>query len=134
MKTKLLAPVALALLFLLTAFAPLGFKFVEINTAAIAADTNFAGYIWSEPTGEEADLFYSIDQGTSVNTVSLEIEVSADGTNWYNHALSPTLLTDNAADASGYIHDIPVHGHQFRIVANVTTTDTVTPVLRMTIR
>lgn len=130
--SKPLIVIALAALVILAAFVPLSARPVGINTAPIAADTNFTGVEW--PGGAaEADLFYSIDQ-TTVNTTSLELEVSADGTTWYNDPISPTLLADNAADASGVIHDIPVHGWQFRLVANTANTNTITPVLTVVIR
>lgn len=124
--------IALGLLFLLTAFGPLYARAVIINSASIAADTNFTGVEW--PGGAaDADLFYQIDQGT-VNTTSLELEVSADGVTWYDDPISPTLLSANAADASGLILRVPLHGWQFRIVANTTNTNTITPVLTIVIR
>lgn len=137
----LLIAVALGVLFLLAAFAypsghseasPLNARVAVVNTGSIAADTNFAGVEW--PGGAiGADLFYQIDQGT-VNTISLELEVSADGVVWFDHTVSPTLLADNAADASGYVADIPIHGWQFRVVANTTNANTITPVLTVVIR
>lgn len=129
---KLTIVLILAGAMLLLAFIPLNARSVSVNTAAIAADTNFTGVEW--PGGStEADLFYSIDQG-DVNTTSLELEVSADGTTWFDDPVSPTLLSANAADASGLIHDIPSHGWQFRIVANTANTNTITPVLTVVIR
>jgi len=104
---------------------------VTVNSAAVAADTNSSGHIWGRYTG--ADLFYAIDQ-TDANTLSLELEVSADGSTWFNSTISPTLLTDNAADASGYVGDLPIHGWQWRIVVNVTNTNTVTPALSVILR
>lgn len=129
---RLFITVALAALLILVAFAPLSARPVVINSGSIAADTNFSGVEW--PGGAvEADLFYSIDQGT-VNTTSLELEVSADGVVWFDHTFSPTLLSANAADASGYVTDIPIHGWQFRLVANTTNTNTITPALTVVIR
>lgn len=131
---KLFTAIALGALFLLTAFGPLYARVVTINSASIAADTNFTGVEW--PGGAaEADLFYQIDHNdTATNTTSLELEVSADGVTWYDDPVSPTLLTANAADASGIVADIPLHGWQFRIVANATNTNTITPVLSVVIR
>lgn len=140
-----LVALALAGLLLLAAFTypasvpletpagvPLSARPVGINTGVITADTNFTGVEW--PGGAaEADLFYSIDQGT-VNTTSLELEVSADGTTWYDDPVSPTLLSANVADASGIIYNIPVHGWQFRLVANTSNTNTITPLLTVVIR
>jgi len=105
---------------------------VTVNSASVAADTNSSGHIWGRYTG--ADLFYAIDQDTATNTLSLELEVSADGSTWFNSTISPTLLSANSADASGYVGDLPVHGWQWRIVVNVTNTNTVTPVLSVILR
>lgn len=129
---KLLTVIALSATLILAAFAPLSARPVGINSASIAADTNFAGVEWSGGAAE-ADLFYQIDQGT-VNTTSLELEVSADGIVWFDDPVSPTLVLANAADASGIINDIPVHGWQFRLVANTANTNTITPVLTVVIR
>jgi hypothetical protein len=112
--------------------APLGARVTTINTASIAADTNFSNNVWTYPN-TYADLFYRIDQ-TSVNTLSLELEVSPDAVNWYDATISATLLSGNAADANGYIYNIPIAGYQYRIVANVTNTNTVTPVLKIVLR
>lgn len=131
--SKLFLAMTLALVLLsLLALVPLNARPVTVNSAAIAADANFGAVEW--PGGAtEADLFYRIDQGT-VNTTSLELEISPDGTNWYDDPISPTLLTDNAADANGIIQDIPIHGWQFRLVANTTNTNTITPALIVVIR
>jgi hypothetical protein len=106
-------------------------KTITVNSSSVATDTNFSNYVWGRYTS--ADLFYRIDQGT-VNTISLEIEVSPDGSNWYDHTLSGTLLADNVADANGYVASIPIHGWQWRIVANVNNTNTITPALKMVLR
>lgn len=133
-RLRLLAACALAVLFLLAAFVPLNARVAVINSASIAADTNFTGVEW--PGGAtEADLFYRIDHDdTATNTTSLELEVSPDGVNWYDDPVSPTLLTANAADANGIVQDIPIHGWQFRLVANTTNTNTITPALTVVIR
>ena len=118
------------------AFAPLPQTddpvLVTVNSASVAADTNLSGHIWGRYDG--ADLFYRIDQATTTNTLSLELEISPDGTYWYNSTLSPTLLSANSADANGYVANLPVHGWQWRIVVNVTNTNTVTPVLSVILR
>lgn len=129
---KLTIVIVLSLALLLAAFIPLSARPVVVNSASIAGDTNFAGVEW--PGGAlEADLFYRIDQGTE-NSTSLELEISPDGTNWYDDPLSPTLLADNTADANGIVRDIPIHGWQFRIVANTTNANTITPALIVVIR
>lgn len=130
---KLLIAVAIGLSILLAAFAPLEARVLTLNSASIAADTNFSNNLWGSPSTGRADLFYRIDQ-TDINTTSLELEVSPDGVNWYDDPVSPTLLAANAADANGLVQDIPIHGYQFRIVANTSNTNTVTPALTIVIR
>lgn len=110
--------------------APLAARVVTINTGAIAADTNFRAIDWSSYT--EADLFYRVTEGT-VNTLTLELEVSPDGTNWYDHNISGTLVTV-ATTTNGYAGSISVEGAQFRIVANATNTQTITPNLKIVLR
>lgn len=125
--------VAIGIVFLLAAFAPLEARVISVNSASIAGDTNFSNNLWGSPSTGRADLFYRIDQGT-VNTTSLELEISPDGVDWYDDPVSPTLLSANAADATGVVADIPIHGYQFRLVANTTNTNTITPVLKIVIR
>lgn len=141
MRHRVIPAFVLALFLFVGALISLGFapelqtpdpRVVTVNSSSVATDTNFSGYVWGRYS--EADLVYRIDQGTTVNTTSLEIEISPDGTYWYDHAISPTLLADNAADANGYVNDIAVNGFYWRIVANVSTTDTVTPALQMVLR
>lgn len=106
---------------------------IVVNTTSIATDTTFSGYVWGRYSS--ADLFYRIDQtDAATNTTSLELEVSPDGSNWYDHTISGTLLSNNAADANGYIPSIPVHGWQWRIIANATNTNTLTPELHVVLR
>ena len=131
---KLYSAVLVSVLLLLVAFAPLEARVTTINTASIAADSNFTNNIWGAPS-TEADLFYRIDQDdAATNTLSIELEVSPDGVNWYDHVTSPTLVSANSADANGYVPNIPVQGYQYRIVANATNTNTVTPNLKIVIR
>jgi hypothetical protein len=71
---------------------------------------------------EYVDVQHVIDQGTDVNTVTLTIQFSNDGTNWVN---GPALATDNAADATD-ITRVPLFGRYARINENVTNTNTLT--------
>ena len=106
-------------------------RITTINSAVIATSTNFSAYDWSVYTA--MDLFYRVTEGT-VNTLTLTIEVSPDGTNWYAHALSPTLVSNIATTSNGYVGSIPVQGAQYRIVATVSNTNSVTPVLKSVLR
>lgn len=113
-------------------YGPPGVRVVTVNSAVITDDTNFAnvncqGYNY-------IDLFYRIDQETLPNTISLELEVSPDAVDWYNHNDTPTPLSANIADANGYVDSIANEGYQCRIVANVTNNVSVTPVLKMVLR
>jgi len=111
--------------------APPAARITTINSAAIATSTNFSGYDWSVYTA--MDLFYRVTEGT-VNTVTLTIQVSPGDGNWYAHALSPTLVSDIATTSNGYVGSIPVQGAQYRIVATLSNTNSVTPGLKSVLR
>jgi len=147
MKQKVLSVIVLAALFGLLAAgslsaapvqpepvvaAPPLARITTINTAAIDESTNFSNYDWSVYT--YLDLFYRVTDGASVNTMTLEIEVSPDGTNWYDHALSGTLVSGIATTTNSYVGSIPVQGAQYRIVATVDNTNSVTPNLKGVLR
>lgn len=65
---------------------------ITTGTATCSAEQNIMN-------NQQADVQYVIDQGT-VNTVTLKLKFSNDGTNWVN---GDTLVSANAADASGLI-------------------------------
>ena len=70
---------------------------------------------------QAVDIQYNIDQGT-VNTVTLKLQFSNDGTNWTDGA---TLVSGNAADAS-VLSQAAVFGKWARVYADVTNTNPVT--------
>lgn len=142
-KNRIILPVLLGLLLLVGGLASLALapetqgtpdpQVITVNTTAIATDTNFTGYVWGRYSS--ADLFYRIDQtDAATNSTSLELEVSPDGSNWYDHTISGTLLADSAADANGYIGSIAANGFYWRVVANTSNTNTLTPSLKMVLR
>ncbi len=70
---------------------------------------------------QATDIQYIIDQ-TAVNTVTLKLQFSNDGTNWTDGV---TLVTDNAADAAA-LSQAAVFGKWARVYADVTNTNPVT--------
>jgi hypothetical protein len=89
---------------------------------ALTADTATGAV---EVMGFDAlDVQYVIDQGT-VNTVTLTIQYSNDGSNWVN---GPALVSSNAADA-GDLTRFPVFGRFARINQDVANTNPLTVTL-----
>ena len=90
---------------------------------------------WAEgdPPHASADIFMDVDQGSTVNTLTLVLQVSHDNSNWYNHAASSALMTDNAADIATY-SAVTINGLYFRVAATVANTETVTPTIRVVLR
>jgi hypothetical protein len=70
---------------------------------------------------EYTDIQYVIDQ-TDVNTVTLKLQFSNDGTNWTDGA---TLVSSNAADAAALAQQA-LFGKFARINADVANTESVT--------
>lgn len=113
-------------------YSPPGYRQITVTGGTpIAADTNYSGEVGGGY--QYVDMYYNIDQ-TTVNTLDLELEVSQDGSTWVNHNDNAVLLNDNAADASGYVDSTPLHLYQWRIVANLTNTNTVTPTIKVVMR
>lgn len=106
-------------------------RITTINSAAIATSTNFSGYDWSVYTW--MDLFYRVTEPT-VNTLTLTIQVSPGDGNWYAHAVSPTLVSGVVTTTNSYVGSIPVSGAQYRVVATLENTETLTPVLKSVLR
>jgi hypothetical protein len=70
---------------------------------------------------ESLDLSYTVDQGT-VNTTTLKIQFSNDGTNW---ADGINIVAANAADATGMVQ-LNNFGRYTRVYADVANSNTVT--------
>jgi hypothetical protein len=98
----------------------------EVLEADVAAGDSFSWLSNSSGYGfSDADVFYTIDVGTEVNTTTLELEVSPDDSLWINHAASNVVANAVAADGSSYVA-AAVDGRYFRINANVANTSPVT--------
>ena len=135
---RVLLPVVLAAVLLVTALGSVAavpnaapVRVITVNSAPVATDTTFRTLDWAGY--QYADIFYRIDEGT-VNTTTLELEVSPDGLNWYDHNDVPAIVSNVAADTNGYTDSVQVEGYKFRIIANVTNTNTVTPNIKMVLR
>jgi hypothetical protein len=102
---------------------------LTLNTAAIVTTTSYARN-WGEGGFSVADVYYSIDQ-TDVATLTLTLQVSPDAVTWMNHSASSAVVSENAADASGYLGGIVVHLPYFRVTATVSNTNTVTPTVKV---
>lgn len=86
---------------------------------ALTADTNTNSIRLDE--FNSIDIQYVIDQGT-VNTTTLTIQYSNDGTNWVNGV---ALVTNSVADGSD-ITRVPMFGRYARINQNLTNSNAIT--------
>lgn len=89
------------------------------STDVLTADRN--GPTQNIIGNDATDLQWVIDQ-TAVNTVTLKIQYSVNGTNWIDGA---TFVTSNAADA-GDMQQYPLFGQFVRVNADVTNASPVT--------
>lgn len=106
------------------------------NSASITQATNFTGKIWA--TGlpvyfSRADIFYNIDVG-SAQAITFTLQFSADGSNWF----TATDRADSIAFGTmGYSADTLAYtttrivGTYFRLRADVSTSNAITPVIRV---
>ena len=90
-----------------------------LMNAALTADTR--GSCWELGVYSVADIQYTIDQSTT-NTVTLKLQYTNDQATFTDGA---SLVTDNAADASG-MNQYPLFGRFTCLYADVTNTNTVT--------
>jgi len=92
---------------------------------AITTDTYSSNFIWG--LNKEVDFFYTIDQTeAATNTTSIKLYVSPRAVTWYAHNDLPVVLADNSADASGYVDTTYIQGFQYRLLFDVTNSNTVT--------
>lgn len=108
---------------------------ILVNTGVITSDTNFAGRRWLSLTTEyptTADIYWSVDVGT-VNTTTLTLQVApyTAGT-WTNH-ISGTIETITQTDKTAYV-TVNVQMPYFRVQADVTNSNSITPVIWVTLR
>lgn len=93
------------------------------NTQSVAADTR-SNCIKTQ-NYEKMDLFYVINQPTTVNTVTLTLQHTnrTPGDTGTTYATGLTAVSANAADATGIVQ-LPVYGAWTCIYADVTNTQT----------
>jgi hypothetical protein len=103
-----------------------------INTASIAADTtwNARQWNWSGNEATTAEVWYSIDQGTT-NTITLYLDASPDNSLWKTGYA--TVVSANEADATSYT-TATIVGRYYRIRADVTNTNTITPTIKVILK
>jgi hypothetical protein len=105
---------------------------LTINSSSIAADTTWTARQWSWDGSiyDEIEIFYSIDQGTT-NTTTLYLDVSPDNSLWVTGY--STIVSANAADATSYA-TATIRGRYYRIRADTTNTNTITPTVQVILR
>ena len=104
---------------------------IVVNSTSITQATNFTAYDWASLGYSLADVYYSIDQGTATNTLTITLQVSPDKSTFLSHSTNSALLTASSADTTSYTPTIPVHLQHFRIAATVANTNTVTPTIKV---
>lgn len=106
---------------------------IDVNTAVLSSSTNFVGRIWADgydhPTN--ADIYWSIDQGATPNTMTLKLQTSPDNSMWADYV---TLATDNTADVSGAYTTTDILGKYFRVTTTNGNTEDVTPTIKVVLR
>lgn len=104
-----------------------------INTAAIAASKNWDGREWQGgyERATYADVYWTIDQGTTPNTLTLKLQTSPDAVIWADLV---TLATNNTTDVSGAYTTTALVGRYYRITATAGNTQTVTPTIKTVLR
>lgn len=103
---------------------------VVINTAAIATDTTWTAREWGSGDWTTAEIWYSIDQGTT-NTMTLYLDVSPDNSIWKTG--QTTIVSANVADATSYT-SATIAGTYYRIRADVTNSNSITPTIKIVFR
>jgi len=111
-----------------------------LNTASIITTTTFTpsatGGRWSalgsDTPATSAEVWLFLDMGT-VNTATFALQVSPDGSTWLAHNTAGALATDLAADTNVYT-TTTIQGVYYRVVATLTNTNTLTPVLKVVLR
>lgn len=89
------------------------------NDTVLTQTTNSPSFVLGE--AELLDIHYSIDQ-TDVNTMTITLQFSNDGTNWVNGL---PVLTANAADAAD-LRQFQNFGYRTRVNVALSNTNPVT--------
>jgi hypothetical protein len=125
--------VGIALVAMLVGFvpgdAPLGAPntWTVFNKAVLVTDTNSLPAAWRTGVRDSdgAEVYYSIVQGSDVNTISLKVQTSLNGSTWFD---SNTVVADSAAASAttnGFTATT-VYGLKARVVATLANTNPVT--------
>lgn len=115
-----------------------GVEVHTLNTAPITSTTNFGGERWAAvgvdqpPTVAEIYLLVDLDD-TAINTTTFTLQVSPDGVTWLDHGSASALATALVTDTNTYSRTT-VDGIFYRIVATPSTTDTLTPTVKVVLR
>jgi hypothetical protein len=109
---------------------------VNLNSTAVHTSTIWSGGRWSGQ-GQElppsvAEIWLNVDEGT-VNTATFALQVSPDNSTWLAHNTAGALATNLAADSNTYTRTT-IEGVYYRIVATLTNTNTLTPVIKIVLR
>jgi hypothetical protein len=102
---------------------------ITVNSSSIADDTTFSAYQWNWDGNDKTtiEVWYSIDQGTT-NTTTIYLDASPDNSMWKTGYA--TVVSANAADATSYA-TATIVGRFFRIRADTTNTNTITPTIKV---
>lgn len=98
------------------------------DATAITGSTTYTSRQWNYDGNDKttAEIWYTIDQGT-VNTVTLYLDASPDGTMWKSGYA--TIVSANVADATGYT-SATIVGRYFRVRAAVGNSNPLTLTLK----
>lgn len=107
---------------------------VTLNSDAITTTTTFTGNRWTALGTDQphtvAEIYFVVDIAT-VNTTTFALQVSPDGTNWFdsNAGTLATVVTDTSVYTR-----VNIDGAQYRIVATAENTNTLTPTIKLVLR
>ncbi len=109
--------------------APMGAPntFTVFNAARLVTNTNSTPAAWRSGVRDSdgAEVYYSIVQGSDVNTISLKVQTTLNGSTWFD---SNTIVSDSAAASAttnGFT-TTTVYGLKARVVATLANTNPVT--------
>ena len=83
--------------------------------------------LWDDYT--TAELFVNVLMSHGVNTTTWDLEVSPDGTNWFNHATSNTVFPSMATDTTSYT-STDINGRFWRVKLDPENTNRLTVTLK----
>lgn len=109
---------------------------ILVNASAITTDTNFTPRRWLSLTTKRpttADIYWDVDIGT-LRQAALYLQVAPHPLATFTpHNNAGTLVTVYATDTTGYT-TTAVHMPYFRVRAELTSSDTITPEIWVILR